>query len=59
MAWRKEEFETTREPKDGDPVQYAAIYILSVRELGIPPEKIKFYLREPEEGGQDEEGKRN
>jgi len=46
-TWKVEEFEVCSKPKEGDDVQYAVIYILQLKNLDIPIEKVKFFMREP------------
>ncbi len=44
--WRKESFEITGKPEEGDGVQYAVLHVLQLRRFGIPEEVVKFFMRE-------------
>jgi len=44
--WRKEEFEISTSPEEGEGVQYAVLHILQLRKYGIPEEDVRFFMRE-------------
>ena len=46
--WTTKTFEVKTNPKEGEYVQYIALHISQVRELNIPNDEIKFFIREKE-----------